>query len=143
MGARAEEEFVAPDAQRVARRALIISAMICRAFVDDDPEQNEFSESIRAWVNRTGLIPELEPEEKKILYSPPGSMTRQQRINWTWRSEGLVVLAWALGLVDFPPHDECIDPEVVAGALGFLSNDARGFIKSARLLDEDQLIDQC
>lgn len=143
MGSRAEEEFVAPNAQRVARRALIMSAMICRAFIDDDEEQSEFAESIKTWVNRSGLIPELEPEEKKILDAPLGVMTRQERISWTWRSEGLIVLAWALGRVDYPPHDECIDPEIVAETLGFLSNDSRAFVKSAQLLDEDQVIDQC
>lgn len=144
-----EEEEEEPDyqlqtADRVARRALALAAVSVRALVEqddpDDPSAEEFRQRVLNWVSEVGVGDELEPDEWEVLQRPVGRLDRQQQIDATWRLEGLVVLAWALGKFDLPPHDELVDPNDLARSVGFLDDEAgRALLASAELRPEAEI----
>jgi hypothetical protein len=37
-----------------------------------------------------------------------------------WKAEGLAVLAWALGRLELPAYDECVDPQAACESVRFL-----------------------
>jgi hypothetical protein len=58
----------------------------------------------------------------------------------TWRLEGLVVLAWALGRFQIPPHDALVAVDPLWGSLGWLDVDvARGLLANATLAARQEI----
>jgi len=135
-------EATPPNAQRVARRALVLSAVVCRGNIDDGAG-NADTESLRKrtldWIAFLDVQEEIEPQEAALLKTPLGGLTERRVIDATWQAEGLAVLAWALGRLDLPKHDEKVDPYAVTDALDFLSEDAAELIGSARLRGETEI----
>jgi hypothetical protein len=115
-----EPELVPPEAQRVAQRALVFAALVYRTDIEGWETGAEAQARLLAWLSVTGLEAELELDEQRLLRAPLGSIERQDVINAGWRSEGLAVLAWALGMMDLPPHDEQCPAAPIAEAFGFL-----------------------
>ena len=104
----ASEPAEPPSASRVAHRALVLGALSARASLEGD-EGGDREERRRWLVGRVaelGLGPELEPEERDVLATPVGELSDKRTIELSWRSEGLAVLAWALGLRELPSHDQ-------------------------------------
>ena len=124
------EEPRPPSARRVVARATVLSALVYRSFLDhyaDNPDGNELRSRLLDWLVATGLIWELEQEERKLLATPLGRAEDQAIIDAEWRTEGLAVLAWALGRFELPPHDERVRNYLVAtDAVGFLGDKAMG-----------------
>ncbi len=58
----------------------------------------------------------------------PVISTTARQIDSTWRLESLVVLAWALGRFDIPPHDALVAVDPLWRSLGYLD------VKAARTL---------
>lgn len=120
-------DLVRPTAERVARRALALAAVVCRSGIEPEaghPEVEAFRADLLAWLAESGVMGELEPAERALLETPVGALTQRQWMDASWRGEGLVVLAWALGRCDLPPYDEPADSPGVAHALGFLEASA-------------------
>lgn len=112
-----------PDAERVARRALVLSAVTCRGCIEADAGQDyarELHAKLGAWTTKLRLASEMEKAEAAVIRAPLGELTPRDTINASWRAEGLVVLAWALKRFPKPPHDQMIDPQAVANSVGFL-----------------------
>lgn len=88
------------SAQEIARRALALFGVY--GLSTKSPR-----EDILAWLNDTKLWDELSPRE--LLFATSAQPTRQQSIDASWRSEGLVVLLWAIEMVEElpPPHVQC------------------------------------
>ncbi|MCI0457078.1 MAG: DUF4272 domain-containing protein [Gemmataceae bacterium] len=131
-----------PPPIEVARRALILSAVVCRANLEryqDHDYRRRTREEIRDWLEELDLWPHLEPEEKKILSAPFGKLPRRLSIQGTWYVEGLAILAWALRRGDFPPHTEKVDVIAVTNALDFLHPDAAGLLEAPPLRSPDEL----
>ena len=60
-----------------------------------------------------------------------GGLKESDQINATWRLEGLVVLAWALGRFEMPPHDALVSLNSLWKSLGLLDADeARTLLES-------------
>lgn len=117
----------APAAERVARRALVLTAVTARAILEQDtanPETPKTYQDLLAWVEDTGIDEEFEPEEREVLRRPPGELDQRQQVNSTWRLEGLTVLAWALGRFDIPPHDELVSLNPLWRSCGLLDAEA-------------------
>jgi hypothetical protein len=124
-----DENVEAPSGKRVARRALALTAVTARAILEQDvahkvPHAAETYEDLLAWVKALGLDGELEPDEWEVLQRPLGRLDPQMQINSTWRLEGLVVLAWALGRLEIPPHDCLVEFNAMWKNLGLLNADA-------------------
>lgn len=136
------EDLQPPSALRVARRALVLCAVVCRASLEQEPSTKragELQERLLAWLEANDLTGELEEHERDLIEAPVGSLPRQRAIDASWRSEGLAVLGWALGGYDLPPHDEQADPQEIAQALGFLEEDPARGLEEPRLRDDAEL----
>ena len=132
------EGYVPPTAERVARRAMVLAAVTARALLEQEdptePSIEERRDMLLDWINQLGIGDELEPDEWKVLQRRCGTLDQQSLIDATWRFEGLAVLAWALNLIDLPPHDELIVPDEVLPAVGFLDLE-----ESRQILNQPQL----
>jgi len=139
-----EEEFspTPPDADRVAARAMVLSAVSCRGLIEKDaldPGAEELRRNALAWLESVGAADEMEAHEAALLSTPLGQLDPKLARDATWRSEGAVVLAWALSYSELPPvHAEC-DPADVANALGFLDERANTALDCPRLRASDEI----
>jgi hypothetical protein len=132
-----------PTAERVARRALALTAVTARAILEqdkDNPDTAETYKDLLAWVGDLALDDELEPDEWEVLQRPVGRLDERGQINSTWRLEGLVVLAWALGRFDIPPHDQLVSVNPLWRSLGLLDADAaRALLANPTLHDREEI----
>jgi hypothetical protein len=125
-----------PTAIAVAKRALVLSGVACRAFlekIDDDEQRHGLADAIADFFNELDLWPFLEPYEQKVFDCTIGEMPPRMQIRGTWFAEGVSILAWALRRRDFPPHDQEIDPIVITNSLDFLGGGAKDLLISPRL----------
>ena len=126
----------AADATRVARRALILAAVVCRASIDRSAGESgvgALHDRVLEWLTRLGLWADMEPFETELLRAPLGTLKDQEVVRATWYVEGLVILAWALQECEFPFHDLKVDPYAVTDSVWFLSEDADAFLQNATL----------
>jgi hypothetical protein len=117
-----EDELHPPAADRVARRALILAAVVCRSGIESDAgnaDAETFREEVIEWVEDLGLMDEIEPTEMALLRTPLGELSERQTIEASWKTEGLAVLGWALGRYELPPYDVPAEGPAVGRALGF------------------------
>jgi hypothetical protein len=124
------------DPALVARRALIMAAVVCRSHIEGEPGltvTQELHSRVLEWLTKLELWPEVEAHEEKWLRAPLGEMKPKDVNQARWYVEGLAVLAWALNQQDFPLHDQKVDPYAVAESLKFLSEGADQFILTAQL----------
>ena len=113
-----------PTGDRVARRALALKAVTKRAILEQDPASlvsRRTHKDILAWVQDIGIGDELEPQEWEVLQRPLGRLDPRGQTDSTWRLEGLVVLAWALGRFEIPPHDQLVTTGPLWRSLGLLN----------------------
>lgn len=127
MDLNTDEELRAPDANRIAARAIVLAAVAWRGLIENEKTADENgAEDIRhrilTWLHAIGVSTELEAAEANLLATPVGRLDRKATINATWRSEGLVVLAWALHRATLPPLHSICEPVEAANALGFLQD---------------------
>lgn len=130
-----------PSPQRVARRALVLASVVERGWLEEEP--TEFSEAARAtllaWLTATGLEGELEPQERALLEAPVGGAEPGLAAQATWRAEGLAVLAWALGRLALPGHDEPADARKAVDSVEWLRDEAQEIVAGANLRDHAQI----
>ena len=140
-----DDEWTPPTPQRVYARALVLSAVVARGFLEQDAGNRE-AEALRlrigSWLTYIGASTEAEPQEHALLQAPLGTLLPQQAGQASWHSEGLAVLAWGLGLYDLPRYDQFVDPKAVADAVGYLRDDAKAALASAALRQTAE-INQC
>ena len=91
------------------------------------------------WIDTSGLRQELTRDELAFISAPDPS--EKQVINYSWQAERLVVLLWALGLIDnLPDADEQCDPSIFRECIPpFNGQSVEWFIANAKLRAEDEL----
>jgi hypothetical protein len=118
-----DDKLIPQSAQRVAARAMVLSAISCRGAIEKDAEKpgaEVLRKQILPWLDQIGVTQEIEPAERDMLDTPLGKLDLRKALNATWRCEGLTVLAWALQWSELPrPQDQC-DPPLIANSMGFL-----------------------
>ncbi|MDG3007264.1 DUF4272 domain-containing protein [Paludisphaera mucosa] len=139
-----DREGAPPEARVVAARALIQGAVACRGSIEFEFEHDadgavDFNDRLVRWLGDLGLFAAIEPLEAALLETPVGSIPRSKAIESTWACEGMAILAWSLGRVDLPSHDQLVDKFAVADALGFLGDDARSLLERPALRPLDEL----
>ena len=112
----------APSAKRVARRALVLSAITIRAYLENEgaPDTIEYHRRMLAWIQRHRLESEFETDEAAFVRTPIGRLDKKRVTEAFWRSEGLGVLAWALGYGKLPPFTDEVDQQRIGKRLGFM-----------------------
>jgi hypothetical protein len=88
--------------------------------VEGEPPAQGLVDRVRAWLSEHNFDAELEDAERALLETPVGEADQQSAVNASWRSEGLCVLAWALGALEMPSHDAQINPAETSSKIGFL-----------------------
>lgn len=137
-----EVDPVPPSAGRVAQRALVLTAVVCRSEIEGDAgvaAAERFHQSVIEWVERVGLLAEMEPEELVLVRTPLGKLSERQRLDAGWRAEGLAVLGWALGRYELPPYDMQAEGRAVSLALGFRGEQAHTVLASPKVRPRDEL----
>jgi hypothetical protein len=116
----------APSAERVATRALALAVLTARAMLEGELEAErapEVYEDLQEWARDSGAEAEMEPYEREILLAPLGGLDPQVHVDAVWRLEGLVVLAWALGRFELPPHDRVVEAPPLWSRMGVLDGE--------------------
>jgi hypothetical protein len=119
------------SAAEVAQRAVILYSVVATAFGADRGVVLE-------WLVANGLADALSPDERTFISAadPP----EKARINFSWHSERLSVLLWALGLAEMSPPDEQCDSAAAERALPPDADIAVGeFLSRARLRPDHEL----
>lgn len=127
---------------RVACRALVLAAVVCRGFIEAEaknPETVALQARLLEWITKSDLWDEAEPHEAKLLRTPIGGLTPNEVVKVTWCVEGLAILAWALGQMEIPPHDQMINPNDAADAVYFLRDDAAELIRASLMRNVEEL----
>jgi len=141
MDERENQEPQLRSAEAVHRRALALAYLTCRAMIDSDPHANagKMSSNIMLYVDGVGLANEFLPHELRLLKSPFGTLDESECIETSWLSEGMVVLAWAIGQAELPsPRVKC-DPGPVAIGLGMFQPRTRERLAKAKLRDAREI----
>ncbi len=131
-----------PSPERVAARALILASVSCRALIEKDagkPGADELRQKLLPWLESVGAAEELEPHERELIETDMGSLDPKKRINASWQSEGMVVLAWALGYSGLPIIYAQCEPSDVANNMGFLESRNGTSMNSPHLLDPSEI----
>ena len=125
-----------PDVLRIARRSLVLSAVICRSSSDHDPDNPDAQDlwnRLQEWVGSQDIDGEMESGERDLVNAQLGTLDEKDIIAATWRSEGLALLAWSLNRFSFPQFDQQVDAYEVTDSLEFLSEDAFELVSSSHL----------
>ncbi len=133
-----------PAPSRVAMRALVLVAVSCRGAIEQEPEGADHQElclEICEWLEEVRAWQEAENRERKILEARLGTLSRGDRVDATWCSEGAAVLVWALGVGGLPPAHVPCDPSATASSVGFLADRDETVLKAPGLLLESRIQD--
>jgi hypothetical protein len=125
-----EIEDIPKTATEIAKRALVLSAVITTAY-------GAPSSQVMDWLEQEGLINELTPEERKFV---SGEGTEKDRINFSWKVEALTPLLWAIQKIDhFPSFTDQVDTSLLKQAVVFPPAPTKQFIESSKLRDESEI----
>jgi hypothetical protein len=111
-----------PSAERVARRAMVLSLMAYRASLEQfagEARYEALRRRLAEWVKHLDLTGELEKDESGFLRVPLGQADEQMRQDASWRVEGLAVLAWALKRLELPLYDDQVNARDAMISIGF------------------------
>src|SRR5688572_14799475 len=111
-----------PSAARVANRALVLSAVSLRAYLENEGARDtgDYLKRMLAWLAQHDITSELEPRERSFLKARIGTLGAARAAHGLWQSEGLGVLAWALGHGSLPAFAAEVDQQRTAKRLGFM-----------------------
>jgi hypothetical protein len=131
-----------PEARRVAARAMVLSTIVCRSYLeqenrDGDHKNAEGYMGLLYWLEESKILSELEDDERRFLETRPGAASNQAMYDAFWRAEGLGVLAWALGRFELPPYDEPTNPDAAQQAVGFLKSRREMDLRKSGMLRPD------
>lgn len=127
-----------PTPDRVAARAIVLSAISCRALIENDankPGAEKLRKDVAQWLADIGIAGEMEASEASLLSVPLGKLDRHSTIEASWSAEGMVVLAWVLGRASLPVFYAKCEPSEVANAMGFLAEREKTVLTRPRLRD--------
>lgn len=105
-------EITLRPAAEVAARLVALATVVRRAALELDPNGDAEGERFdqAAWLREEHLTPLLTPEERKLIETRVGGLSREIAEDASWRIESVAVLAWASGLTDELPTYELPSP---------------------------------
>jgi hypothetical protein len=122
-------------AQEIARRCLALFAVVGTALGVPRDE-------VISWLRTERLWDALTPRE--VAYLDQADPPRKAHINFGWQSERLIVLLWALGMIqELPDSATQCEASVFKTILPpFATTSTQKFIAQATLIDEQKLWSQ-
>jgi hypothetical protein len=120
------------SAQEVARRSLALFAVVGMAL-------GASRDDVISWLRTEGLWGAL--TEREVAYLEQTNPPEKAHINFSWQSERLLVLLWALGKIqELPDSATQCDTSVFQSILPpYTNTSTQAFIAQAVLIDEDEL----
>jgi len=136
-----KEDGISPSATRVAKRAMVLSALVCRGFIEvDNPgEVEELRASLLPWIDKVGAREEMEQHELVALTAPLGGLDPQTQINLAWAVESLAVLVWAMERYELHDEDTLAEPQSITQKIHLLHESAKEFVDNPLLKEEKVL----
>ncbi|HIP47338.1 MAG TPA: DUF4272 domain-containing protein [Campylobacterales bacterium] len=136
-----EKKIIAPSAERVAKRAMVLSALVCRGFieVESPADVEELRASLLPWLDMLGAREEMEKDELIALTAPLGGLDAQAQINLAWAVEGLAVLAWAMQRYELHADDTLAEPQSITNTMIFLHESAKALVDEPTLRESKEL----
>lgn len=118
------------NAKQVARRCIILYAIVAAGY---DHDRNKIVE----WLKSERLWQFTSPREQAFLTSKRPS--KQQVIDATWRVEALASLSWAINATIKPDLGKEVELSNIVGKLPRLFTDTQAFISNASILSNEEL----
>ncbi|MFO0333956.1 MAG: DUF4272 domain-containing protein [Pseudomonadota bacterium] len=125
-----------PAPARVLKRAFALAALACRSQLEPhagDSQARGIHEAALAWLAAAAVYPEFEADERSVVDTPLGQLSREAAAAAGWRGEGLAVLAWGLGRWELPDVTTPGEAADVAQALGWLGDEPAALYDEVRL----------
>lgn len=121
-------------AQEVARRATVLAILAARA----EPGGATREQAMGLLKNR-GVEDDLTEGEREFLKIE--EPTDEQRVQFTWRYEGVFVMLWALGhYTELGPPDHICDVREIIGKI--IRSAPEDFVGKAKLRDGSEILDE-
>ncbi len=122
----------------------VLLAIAARALIDMNLSRGNTPayrlDELHRWFEQLDIAEELEPAERRILYTPEQQLEQQEAINSVWRLEGLVILAWALHHAELPTYDQLVETDALLSTLSLLDAPmSRHKLAFPELRSEDEL----
>lgn len=123
--------------ESIYRRALALAYLTCRALIDADPNPRarQMAEKIMFFIDGVGLASALLPHEMRLLKAPFGTLSEEECAATSWLSEGMMVLAWAIGMAELPKPGEKCHPGPASIRLGMFQAGTGERLAQANLRD--------
>ena len=130
-----------PSPERVAKRAMVLSALVCRGFLEmENPaDVEELRASLLPWIDTVGARKEIEQHELIVLTAPLGGLDAQTQINLAWAVEGLAILAWAMKRYELHADNTLADPQSITKTMIFLHESAKSLVDEPTLRESVEL----
>lgn len=133
------------DSGEVARRAIILSALAYRGFLEldadeDGPDADDERFDLLDWLRAENLLDDLDPAESAALQAPVGTLQPDVTLRSTWSAEALTPLCWALSLLPaLSVPDPSVDVTVLLDLTPASGSPTGEFVLRAALRDEGEI----
>jgi len=129
-----ENEVKIRTAMEIAERILILTYL---NYISEVPEERD---SVNDFLKKNSLWDKVSPEEKVLFQKVV--LSRQEKINISWRSEAIWLLLWAINKVDKLeiPTEQVEIAEIVSRLPDFLSNPTE-FTENVTIRPTSELLD--
>ncbi len=141
-----EIEIDLRSTRETAERLIVLGAVCRRAFLEMRPEGVEGDGAdgerfdLASWLREEGVEAAATPRERRLLATPVGRLEPDVAAGASWQSEALLVLGWALRLVEeLPPYDAVADPAALLAVVPAPWETTDAFRRDARLRDETEI----
>lgn len=128
-----EETDVVRHREEIARRALALGAAVAISFEAE-------REPILSWLAESGIGTNLTERERKFIFAE--KPTQEEIVAFSWRSEGLTVLLWAIGKLPElpPPNEQCSTGALVDALAPYNDQSADEFLQLPHALSDETLL---
>jgi hypothetical protein len=132
-------------AEQVAKRAVILGTIACRASieVDDHARVASLSQQILPWLSKVGCDDEIDPIERDLFATPLGQLSESQWTDANWAGEAALLFCWMLSLAPALNEASQSDPSIPIRLLDILRPTAADAIRNARLRKQTEIEDLC
>ena len=129
-----EEDWESRSSKEIRERSLVLFGLVRMA-------HGAGGHGIHRWLVKQNIESAISPEEKRVLRS--NDLSDRDRINASWRVEGLEVMLWALNeLPDMsPPSGQC-DSNRIEEMFSMILSDIVDFLDKDSMRSEGEIYEQ-